>query len=285
MKTALFLVLFLATVSVSAQVEVDLHLNETELRAKYPKAKFAAVTGETPERFFEVKMRDYTLTYSMHPIDGTAFHCMVEPQNRKAADAQQQIITASQNELSPGIYGLKSSMQSTEVAKIYQDPDKTLPSFHYYTLEHRIEVVETYDKQPRPERPEVTEVIVAEEPAFDQNEPLPFAEVMPVFAGCEKLPAAEQASCTQTKMVEFVGKHMQYPQDAIEREIQGVVFVGFVVERDGSVTNIEVLRTPDPLLSKAALDIIRKLPRYTPGMQRGETVRVKMVLPVRFALN
>jgi TonB family protein len=280
MKTALFLILFLATVSVSAQVEVDLHLNETELRAKYPKAKFAAVTGETPERFFEVKMRDYTLTYSMHPIDGTAFHCMVEPQNRKAADAQQQIITASQNELSPGIYGLKSSMQSTEVAKIYQDPDKTLPSFHYYTLEHRIETIEV-----EPDMNGWSEVVVAEEPAFDQDEPLHFAEEMPVFAGCETLPAAEQASCTQTKMVEFVGKYMQYPIEAVEREIQGVVFVGFVVERDGSVTNIEVLRTPDPLLSKAALDIIRKLPRYTPGMQGGETVRVKMVLPVRFALH
>jgi TonB family protein len=280
MKTALFLVLILTTVSVSAQVEVDLHLNETELRAKYPKAKFAAVTGETPERFFEVKVRDYTLTYSMHPIDGTAFHCLVEPQNRKAANAQQQIITASQNELSPGIYGLKSSMQSTEVAKIYQDPDKTLPSFHYYTLEHRIETIKV-----EPDMNGWSEVVVAEEPAFDQDEPLPFAEVMPVFAGCETLPAGEQTACTQTKMVEFVGKHMQYPQDAIEREIQGVVFVGFVVERDGSVTNIEVLRTPDPLLSKAALDIIRKLPNYTPGKQRGEPVRVKMVLPVRFALN
>jgi TonB family protein len=280
MKTALFLVLILTTVSVSAQVEVDLHLNETELRAKYPKAKFAAVTGETPERFFEVKVRDYTLTYSMHPIDGTAFHCMVEPQNRKAADAQQQIITASQNELSPGIYGLKSSMQSTEVAKIYQDPDKTLPSFHYYTLEHRIETIKV-----EPDMNGWSEVVVAEEPAFDQDEPLPFAEVMPVFAGCETLPAGEQTACTQTKMVEFVGKHMQYPQDAIEREIQGVVFVGFVVERDGSVTKIEVLRTPDPLLSKAALDIIRKLPNYTPGKQRGEPVRVKMVLPVRFKLD
>jgi TonB family protein len=281
MKTAFFLVLFLAAQSVSAQVEVYLHLNETELRENYPKAKFTAVTGETPERFFEVKVRDYTLTYSMHPIDGTAFHCLVEPQNRKAADAQQQIITASQNELSPGIYGLMSSMQSNEVAKIYQDPAKTLPSFHYYTLEPRIEIFEV-------EADDIngwSEVVVAEEPAFDQDEPLSFVEVMPVFAGCEKLPAAEQVTCTQTKMVEFVGKHMQYPQDAVGREIQGVVYVGFVVEHDGSVTNIEVLRTPDPLLSKVAIDIIRKLPNYTPGKQRGETVRVKMVLPVRFALH
>ena len=282
MKTALFLVLFLATVSVSAQVEVYLHLNETELREKYPKAKFTAVTGETPERFFEVNERDYTLTYSMHPINGTAFHCMVEPQNREAAEAQQTVITGYKNELSPGIYSLRSNTSFTEVAKIYQDPAKTLPSFHYYTLEHRIETVEV-----EPDINEWSEVVVAEEPErpHDQNDPLTFVEEMPIFAGCEKLPAGEQTACTQTKMVEFVSKHMQYPQEAVEREIQGVVYVGFVVERDGSVSNIEVLRTPDPLLSKVAIDIIRKLPNYTPGMQRGEPVRVKMVLPVRFALN
>lgn len=282
MKTALSLVLFLATVSVSAQVEVYLHLNETELREKHPKAKFTAVIGETPERFFEVKVRDYTLTYSMHPIDGTAFHCMVEPQNRKAAEAQQQIITTSNKELSPGIYGLESSMQSTEVGKIYQDPDKTLPSFHYYSLEHRIETVDV-----EPGMIGWSEVVVAEEPEFphDQDDPLPFAEVMPVFAGCETLPAGEQAACTQTKLVEFLSKHMQYPLEAVERALQGVVYVRFVVERDGSVSNIEVLRTPDPLLSKAAVDIIRKLPNYTPGKQRGETVRVKMTLPVRFKLD
>ena len=67
--------------------------------------------------------------------------------------------------------------------------------------------------------------------------------------------------------------------------IQGKVYMRFVIEKDGSITNIEVLRSPDRNLEKEALRIINKLPKMTPGKQRGRPVRVPFSIPITFKLN
>ncbi|PSR08543.1 MAG: energy transducer TonB, partial [Candidatus Arcticimaribacter sp.] len=70
-----------------------------------------------------------------------------------------------------------------------------------------------------------------------------------------------------------------------EMGIQGKVYMRFVIEKDGSITNIEVLRSPDRNLEKEALRIINKLPKMTPGKQRGRPVRVPFSIPITFKLN
>lgn len=83
----------------------------------------------------------------------------------------------------------------------------------------------------------------------------------------------------------WLANHMQYPPVAAENGIEGTVVVGFVVERDGSISNVNVLRSPDPSLSKEAVRVVKSMPKWNPGMQNGSPVRVKYNVPVKFKLQ
>jgi protein TonB len=76
--------------------------------------------------------------------------------------------------------------------------------------------------------------------------------------------------------------HIQYPEAARAQGIQGRVFLKFVVETDGSLTNIEVKRSPDPLLSQEALRVVRNMPKWKPAKNKGIVVRVEYNLPIMF---
>jgi len=84
---------------------------------------------------------------------------------------------------------------------------------------------------------------------------------------------------------QWLKKNLNYPARCAEMGIEGKVFVEFVVERDGSITFINVVRSADPDLSKEAIRVIKAMPRWTPGKQRKKTVRVKYTLPITFKLN
>ena len=72
---------------------------------------------------------------------------------------------------------------------------------------------------------------------------------------------------------------------AKENDIQGTVFVKFVVNELGKVTDVEILRGIDPLLDKEALKVIKSLPDWKPGYQSGKNVKVRMQVPIKFKLN
>jgi protein TonB len=115
------------------------------------------------------------------------------------------------------------------------------------------------------------------------EEVLNFAVVerVPVFPGCEGAKTNdERKACFQQKLLEYVVKNFSYPPKARELNIQGRVYVKFVIEKDGTVSNIEVLRGVDPLLDDAAVACIRSLPRISPAEQRGKPVRMSFVLPI-----
>ena len=82
----------------------------------------------------------------------------------------------------------------------------------------------------------------------------------------------------------WVTKQIQYPEVAKANNITGRVLVMFVIERDGSLTNIRVLQSPDSSLSDEVIRVFKSSPKWTPGMQRGEAVRVKYTMPVDFRL-
>ena len=86
-------------------------------------------------------------------------------------------------------------------------------------------------------------------------------------------------------LVEYVRNNIQYPQKAVENGIEGKVFVQFVVEKDGSISNISVLRGVNEELDAEAVRVVKSLPKFTPGMHKGEPVRVQYTLPVNFKLN
>ena len=98
----------------------------------------------------------------------------------------------------------------------------------------------------------------------------------------------EQMPCFpggQGKLVEFIEENMQYPKECAEKGIYGRVIVAFVVERDGQLSNIRVVKSVHRALDKEALRIVKLMPRWIPGEQNGVTVRVKYIIPIRFSVK
>jgi len=89
----------------------------------------------------------------------------------------------------------------------------------------------------------------------------------------------------QSALLYWLASHVKYPPDAEENGIQGRVIVGFVIERDGSVSQVQVLRGVAPSLDKEAVRVVESMPKWTPGKQDGQNVRVKFNVPVNFRLG
>ena len=86
-------------------------------------------------------------------------------------------------------------------------------------------------------------------------------------------------------MLDFISKNVKYPVAAQENGIQGRVVVGFIVRKDGSISDIQVMRGVDPALDKEAVRVVGSMPKWQPGKQRGVAVSVKYILPVSFKLQ
>lgn len=115
---------------------------------------------------------------------------------------------------------------------------------------------------------------------IDEPEPEPTETEIFVFA--EKMPEFKGGAAA---MNAFLAKEMRYPPVPQENGIQGKVIVQFVVDKDGSITNIEVVRGVHPQLDKEAVRVIGLMPKWNPGMQREKPVRVKYTVPVFFKLQ
>ena len=86
-------------------------------------------------------------------------------------------------------------------------------------------------------------------------------------------------------LLEYLRKNIKYPAICRENNIQGKVIVTFVVNKDGSIVDIEVAKSVNPSLDKEAIRVISQMPKWKPGSQRGKPVRVKYSVPVNFRLN
>ncbi len=86
-------------------------------------------------------------------------------------------------------------------------------------------------------------------------------------------------------LYEYLNKNIKYPAICRENNIQGRVVVIFIVNRDGSIVEPEVVKSVNPMLDKEALRVISNMPKWKPGLQRGQPVRVKFTVPVNFRLN
>ena len=115
-------------------------------------------------------------------------------------------------------------------------------------------------------------------------------EEMPRFPGCEYLADYEESKqCADKKMLEFIYKNIKYPTIAKENNVQGTAVITFVIEKDGSISNIEILRDPGAECGTEAVRVVemmQNLPnKWIPGRQGNENVRVRFNLPVRFRLD
>ena len=85
--------------------------------------------------------------------------------------------------------------------------------------------------------------------------------------------------------MKWLSDNIKYPPICVEQGIQGRVYAQFVVNKDGSIVDIKIVRSPDPYLSKEAERVLKMMPKWSPGKQRGKPVRVKFSLPVMFRLQ
>ena len=86
-------------------------------------------------------------------------------------------------------------------------------------------------------------------------------------------------------LMSYLNSNTKYPVVAQENGVQGKVIISFVVERDGSISDVKVARSVDPSLDREAQRVVKSMPRWTPGKQNGQTVRVKYTVPVVFRLQ
>lgn len=97
-------------------------------------------------------------------------------------------------------------------------------------------------------------------------------EVMPQFPG------------GQIAMLQYLMKNIKYPEQAMKEGIQGRVAVRFIVEKDGSISDVKPILSVHPLLNKEAVRVVESMPKWTPGKQNGKPVRVRFNVPVMFKL-
>lgn len=114
--------------------------------------------------------------------------------------------------------------------------------------------------------------VQAEEEEVKEDEIFQIVEEMPQFPGGDLGLQKYLASIT-------------YPPIARDNDIEGVVYIRFVIDKTGKPTNVEVARGADKILNEAALSHLKKMPNWTPGKQRGKTVRVQYIVPIKFRLN
>jgi protein TonB len=120
----------------------------------------------------------------------------------------------------------------------------------------------------------VVEVPVFEEEKIEEDIPIYNAEEMPTFQGGG---LNEFRNWVQGRLV--------YPRMAIENNISGKVTLRFVIERDGTLTNIEEIASPDKSLTEEAIRVLKQSPKWSPGKQRNQPVRIFYILPVEFQLQ
>ena len=151
-------------------------------------------------------------------------------------------------------------------------------------VEDEEEVEETIIESTETDQEEVIEEVEVVEEELAEEVPFAIIEEVPTFPGCEKLTKSERRSCFQERMDRHVRRTFRYPEIAQEMGIQGRVYVQFIIDEKGNITNIQ-LRGPDKNLEKEARWIIEKLPKMIPGKQRGRAVRVPFSYPITFRLQ
>ncbi len=153
-----------------------------------------------------------------------------------------------------------------EIIEICSDPESDCDDFFFNAEADEnteVKIVEMVEPEPA----------VYSEPVDEIDPIIDFVEQAAEFPGGE------------TALRMYIAKNLHYPELAKDNDIQGTVYVRFVVEKDGRVGDIEILRGVDPLLDKEATRVISGLPKFTPAQQMGRKVRTRIQIPVKFKLQ
>ena len=172
-------------------------------------------------------------------------------------DLEEEIIPITKQELNPP----PPPPPPPEVIEIVEDD---------VVIEDEIEIEDTESDE---------DLEIVEE---DDEEVFMVVESMPKFK-CIKLKKKEY--CGDLGLMKYIQENIKYPPIAKEYNITGKVYISFIVDKSGSVTNVKVVRGVDKNLDAEAVRVVKSLPKYKPGKQRGKPVRVMFTVPINFTLN
>ena len=187
---------------------------------------------------------------------------VIEVVQRTAADEAEEVIIQTQDETPPPPPEPEVPEVSTEVNVIENDAETD--------NELNTQMFQELEKQ---ENIEITPVVVEEEEEDKEDEIFQVVEQEPAFPGGVEA------------LYKFVQSNLKYPQLAKENNIEGRVFVQFVVEKDGSVSNVKAARDIGGGCGAEAVRVVKAMPKWAPGKQRGKAVRAAYTLPVVFKLQ
>ncbi len=164
----------------------------------------------------------------------------------------------------------KPIIQAPPVIEVVEDDEDTIET-----------IIEATDSNQDTEVIAIDHIEVAES---DEPESIPWIliEDAPIFPGCED--QDDKKACFQNMMQQHIRKHFRYPEIAQEMGLQGRVNIMFTIQKDGSIAEIR-MRGPHETLEQEAARIISKLPKMTPGKQRGTAVKVPFSIPITFKLQ
>lgn len=179
------------------------------------------------------------------------------------------------------------------VIETTEDMTLDAPKFVDQTVTHEVSNDVTKAKVTKKKRPKpkAKRALPPPKPVKEEVEKIHvIVEEMPRFPGCDHIPAyAEAKQCADKKMLEFIYQNIKYPTIARENNVQGTAVVAFVVEKDGSISSIEIIRDPGAECGEEAVrvvELMQNLPeKFIPGRQGNENVRVRFNLPIRFRLD
>lgn len=174
---------------------------------------------------------------------------------------------------------------------------KAVRAYYHLTLEYKVEPYSSYTETSAalPDAPEITIVDdeVEEESveiemigggAYVEDMPIIESENQenPVYAIVEEAPEFVGG---QKAMYKYINENINYPENSKSKGIEGTVFVSFVVEKDGSTSDVKVLRGINDELNNEAFRLVKSMPKWKPGKQRGRIVRSQFNLPIKFVIN
>ena len=232
------------------------------------------VHGDNPLLVFtfedstELNIQGQQLNYNGMPDFDYLKPCGLTPENINSIDALQ-------SEESKALYGERGS----NGAVLFGVKGKTAKEVFASLSDYAVETGSEEPLKVNLKRPAGIDEIQAV--AFGKPEPKS-EEEGEIFQVVEELPMYAGG---MQELMKYLQMNIRYPKEAQERGLQGRVIVQFVVNKDGSICNEQVVKSVDPQLDAEAIRVIRCMPNWIPGKQRGEPVRVRFTLPVTFRLQ
>ena len=162
--------------------------------------------------------------------------------------------------------------------------DKDMLDFSWSHDDLEIEEVEFASTET--DESEVIEIIEEVEEAEDEIFNFAVVENKPYFPGCENLATEdEKFMCFNQNIMQHIGEKFEFPELARQMGIQGKVYVNFVIEKNGEVSNVTIARGVDKLIDDEAIRVIKLLPAFIPAKQRGKPVRMQYTVPINARLK